>query len=277
MRVKYSFSSRRTGNIENIAKQRQKFPVVVKEMIRTCDIILEVLDARYINETRNLAFEDLVKEKGKKIIYVLNKADLVDIDEKKKEANELHIHPYIFVSCKKRVGSTALRNRIKIEVSRLETGFKRAQVGVIGYPNAGKSSLINFLTGKSAARTASEAGFTKGIQKIKLSKNVLILDTPGIIPAENYGTNREEQSQHATVGARNYDKVENPEFVVSELFETNKDAIEKFYGVSAEGVEEFLEQFGKKKGMLLKGGVVDLDRTARVILKDWQKGNIKAN
>lgn len=275
MRVKYSFSSRRTGNIENIRKQRIKFPKMVGDMIRICDIILEVLDARFINETRNSLLEETIKRNGKKLIYVLNKVDLVDMDAKKEEVKKLGIYPYVFVSCKKRFGSTSLRNRIKIEVSRLETNYDRAQVGVIGYPNAGKSSLINLLTGKNAARTAAEAGFTRGIQKVKLAKGILILDTPGVIPDDNYKPDRESQAQHATVGARNSDKVKDPEFIVYELFENNKGAFKKFYGLDDENTETFLENFGKKKGLLLKGGAIDMDRASRMILKDWQDGKIK--
>jgi ribosome biogenesis GTPase A len=274
MRVKYSFSSRRTGNIENIAKQKEKFPVLVKDMVRVCDILLEVLDARFINETRNIELEESIKNNGKKLIYVLNKSDLADKEEIKKEAEKLKLFPYVLVSCKKRFGSKELRNRIKIEVKKLETNYDRAQVGVIGYPNSGKSSLINFLTGKAAARTASEAGFTKGIQRIRLSSNILVLDTPGIIPDPKYGFQREDFSKHAEVGARTYDKVKNPEFVVHELFEANKMAFKHFYKIDAENSNDFLEIFASSKNLLLKGGVLDLDRGARMILKDWQSGKI---
>lgn len=275
MRVKYSFSSRRTGKIENIAKQKVKFPVMVRNMIKICDVILEVLDARYINETRNVPAEESIKSQGKKIIYVINKMDLVDINEKKMETEALGLFPYVFVSCKKRIGSKELRNRIKIEVKRLSSRYGRAQVGVIGYPNTGKSSLINFLTGKSAARTASEAGFTRGVQRIKLSSDILILDTPGIIPGPNYEFNRETHSQHAQIGARTYDKVRDPEFIVHEIIEREGEKVMKFYGVEAKNSEEFFEEFGKKRGLLLKGGVIDTDRAARIVLKDWQEGKIK--
>jgi ribosome biogenesis GTPase A len=275
MRVKYSFSSRRTGNIENIRKQKVKFPKLVGDMIRTCDIILEVLDARFINDTRNPLLEEAVKRNGKKLIYVLNKSDLVEINEKKKEVKELGIFPYVFVSCKKRAGTRDLRERIKIEVSRLETNYLRAQVGVIGYPNAGKSSLINVLTGKAAARTAAEAGFTRGIQKIRLSKGILILDTPGVIPDSEDKFGREPHAEHAEVGARSYDKVKDPEFIIHNLFMKNPGLMKKYYNIEAENSGEFLERFGKKKGLLLRGGEIDLDRASRLILKDWQKGNIK--
>jgi ribosome biogenesis GTPase A len=77
MRVKYLFSSRLTGHIENMRKQRQKYPDVLLKVIDTSDIILEVLDARFFNEMRNEDIEKMIKSKGKQIIYVLNKSDLV--------------------------------------------------------------------------------------------------------------------------------------------------------------------------------------------------------
>ena len=77
MRVKYTFSSRRTRRIDPHNKHKQEFTALAKEVILVSDIVLEVLDARFIEKTRNKEIENLVLSKGKKIIYVINKSDLL--------------------------------------------------------------------------------------------------------------------------------------------------------------------------------------------------------
>jgi len=269
---------RSARTLENMTKQRGKFPDVLLKVIKISDIILEVLDARFIEETRNQKIEKLITDKGKKIIYVLNKSDLIDVKKLDKELLK-EIYPYAFVSCANRKGVKELRNRIKIESQKVETidDYGRIQVGVIGYPNSGKSSVINLLKGKSSARTGSEAGFTKGIQKLKLTDGILLLDSPGVIPSEKYSQeNQDMMSQHAKINARDYNKVKNPEVVVSAILKEYPTQIEKFYSIKPDGDSEFLiEELGKKLNFLSKGGVVDTDRTARKILRDWQEGKIR--
>lgn len=280
MRVRYSFSSKRTGHLENIDKQRQKYPNIVDDIIKVSDIVIEVLDARFIEDTRNLEIEEAVKMRGKRLIYVLNKIDLVDPEVKKKEMKEKGLYPYVFVSCTTRKGSRELRDKIKIEAKRIdlpEDGMKRVQIGIIGYPNTGKSSLINFLTGTSAAKVGAEAGFTKTMQKIRLTSDILILDTPGVIPAKEYSAQAQEMiSKHAKVSARDATKVKRPDMVIHTLMKEYAKQFEDFYGIKADGNGDVLiEEYGKQKNMLRKGGVVDEDRAARQILTDWQEGKIK--
>jgi len=278
MRVRYSFSSRRTGNIDNIRKQKQKFPNLAKDVIRISDIILEILDSRFIDETRNIELEDMIKRQNKELVYVLNKSDLVDIEEKKKEIKEKKLYPFIFISCKDRKGGGILRDKIKMLVKDLDIGEKqRAQVGIIGYPNTGKSSIINLITGRGSARTASESGFTKGIQKIRLAEGILLLDTPGVIPEKEYSsTKRAAIQKHTKIGVRTYDKVKDPEIIVNSLMQEYPHAIENFYGQNSNAnVEILLESLGRKMNFLKKGNEVDTDRTARLVLKDWQSGKIR--
>lgn len=275
VRIRYSFGSRHTGKIKNIAKQRKEFPEIVNEVIRISDIILEVLDCRFANKTRNLALEECVKWMNKKIIFVLNKADLVEINEIKKNLKK-ELKPFVFVSSKTGYGAKDLRNKIKIEAKRIKLDNKeRVQVGIIGYPNTGKSSLINLLARKGSAKTSKQAGFTKGIQKIRFTKDVLLLDTPGVIPTEEYSTSEEKVLKHTEVGARTFSDVKNPEEVVSYIMKDNLKAIEKFYNVDSSGdSEKLIEEVGKKKNLIRKKGEVDTDRTSRKILRDWQEGKI---
>lgn len=273
MAKQYAFSSSRTGKLKNIKKQKAKFPKIAKDIIRISDVILQILDARFIEETRNLELEKMIKTQGKKIIYIFNKSDLVKV----KKGGWKGLKPYVYVSARNRTGIRELRIKIKAMVKKLDIGWKRAHVGIIGYPNTGKSSLINLLTGKSSAKTGAEAGFTKGMQKIRLTSDILLLDTPGVIPESEYSHTRIEAIQkQAKVGARTIDKIRDPEIVVIELMKKNLKDIEKFYGVSSKGdVDNLIEKVGKKMNFLKKGGVIDEDRTARQIIRDWQTGKIR--
>jgi ribosome biogenesis GTPase A len=279
MRQRYSFSARRTGVIEGTNKHKQAFPKLAREVIRISDIILEVLDARFIEETRNPELEEEIKKRDKFLIYVLNKADLVNLAELKRKTELSNLTPYVLFSCTTAIGRKRLRDIIKINVKKLKVKdkYKKAHVGVIGYPNTGKSSLINLLTGRKSAGTSAQAGFTKGIQKIRFKKDILILDTPGVIPEnENANLNREDLKKETKISTKTYDKVKEPDFIVSRLIVENPGLFEKFYEIDAEGdAEKLIEQLGRRRGLLKKGNEVDIDRTARAILKDWQKGKIR--
>lgn len=276
MRVRYSFSSRRTRTIDPFNDHRTAFPKIAREVIRISDVLLEVLDARFIEKTRNKAIEQEIKKQNKILIYVINKVDLVDINNLKKELEQTDVSSYALISCKVKIGKKNLLEKIKIEVKRLKL-IKRAHVGIIGYPNTGKSSLINFLSGRSSTGTSAESGYTKGIQKIRINQDICLLDTPGVIPeGENSNINRADLVKHTEISVRTYDKVKNPEFVVVSLMKSYPNIIESFYNIDAKGnAEMLLEELGRKKHFLLKGNEVDIDRTARLIIKDWQKGDIR--
>ncbi|MFH1500915.1 MAG: GTPase [archaeon] len=275
VRVRYSFSSRRTRHTKKIKKQRAKFPALALEIVQRSDIILEVLDSRFIADTRNLELEELIKKQGKQIIFVLNKSDLI---EKLNELEIADLDLYVSVSCNNRNGIQILRNRIKIVAKKVEkTEDEKVTVGILGYPNTGKSSLINLLIGKKSAGTGAEPGFTKGIQKLKLSPEIMLLDSPGVIPRKHYSSIRYKFiARHTKVGARSYSKVKDPEMVIDYLVKEYPGKLEAHYQVQTKGDSELLlEELGKKWNILKKGGIVDTDKTARKVLKHWQTGEIK--
>lgn len=280
MGKRYSFSSRRTGRLENIRKQKEKYPLLAEKIVQMSDIVLEVLDSRFIIETRNFEIEKQIKRQNKKIIYVFNKSDLIDYKKLIKKENLL-VSPRIFVSCVSRKGIKELRNKIKVISTKIkepaDNVLNRIVVGVIGYPNTGKSSIINLLAGKKASGTGADAGFTKGIQKVKLTKEVLLLDSPGIIPNKEYSSlGSQAISKHTKLGARSYSQVKEPEIVVSDLMKEFPSVFENFYKIKAKGNSEILiEKLGRQKGFLKKGNQVNDDMTARSIIKDWQEGRIR--
>jgi hypothetical protein len=271
MRKRYSFSTRHSGHIENIRRQKEKYPSLAEKIIQDSDIILEVLDARFIEDTRNKEVEELILKSKKLLFFVINKSDLKKIKRKDLEG----VKPYVLVSCKNRKGTKELRDKIKLFAKKFEK--EKVVVGVIGYPNTGKSSLINLLIGKSSAGVGSDAGFTKGIQKLRLSSGIVLLDSPGVIPKKEYsGIQQSAISKHTKVGARSYSQVREPEMIVADLIKDYSNVLEAYYKIDAKGDSEILlEKLGKKLNFLKKGGEIDFDKTARKILKDWQEGRIE--
>lgn len=308
MRVKFTFSSRKTRKIDPHNKHRQEYPSLAKEVIISSDIVLEILDARFIKETRNFEMENYAREHGKILVFVLNKADLVDHKKIEESAILEDTQPYVFLSCKTHHGRRELRETIKIQAKKFKQAKKKlekdpeesgpehlelhkqgigikkffkigneAHIGIIGYPNVGKSSIINMLTGRGAARTSPKAGFTKGIQKVRLGKGLMLLDTPGVMSDEDAAASQiANLKKHAMIGVRTYDSTKNPEFVVAQIMNEYPGLFELYYKIEANGDSEILlEELGKKRNMLLKGGAVDMDRIARTVLKDWQSGKIR--
>lgn len=277
MHTKSVFSARRRVPSETMNQHRTSFPKLALEVIRISDIVLEILDARFIQETRNLELEKKIIESGKKLVFVINKSDLVDIRTLKKNLDLSDIKPYVIFSCTKEIGRAKLRQRIRIEVRRFKVSHAKAHVGIIGYPNTGKSSIINFLSVRKVASTSSAAGHTKGIQKVRFNKEILILDTPGVI-AEDAATRITAQGlkKESRIGIKTYDQAKEPDFIISELMKDHPNKFEKHYNIKAEGDAEILiEEIGKKHHFLSKGGKIDTMRAARLILKDWQESKIK--
>jgi ribosome biogenesis GTPase A len=260
---------RSAKKLKNIERQKEKYPSITGKIIHDSDIILEILDSRFVNDTRNIEAEKEIIKRNKKIIFVLNKSDIAFPKKKEK------LKPYAIISCKERKGIKNLRDKIK-EISK-KIKKEKVVVGVIGYPNTGKSSLINSLIGKGSAPVSSQAGFTKGMQKLKLSEGIVLIDTPGIIPEKEYSTTKKELIlKYAKVGGKSYSQIKEPELVIAKIMEEHRGVLEKYYNIRAKNnVEILLEELGRKKGLLKKGGEVDEDKTARLILKDWQTGQIK--
>ncbi len=234
----------------------------VNGVLQEAEIIIEVLDARMVEETRNIELENKVERLNRRILYVFNKCDLVN--KKSLEKLKTGLKPSVFISSKDKLGTTILKKKI-LEMSRGNS----VTVGIVGYPNVGKSSLINALSGKGSARTSSESGYTKGMQKIRVDSKILVLDTPGVLPHKE-----KDVLKHSKTGSLSYEKIKDPETAALDLILERKDVIEKYYCVYGDDEDEILEKIAIKLRKLRAGGIPNLDGAARALLKDWQTGKI---
>ncbi len=236
----------------------------VNTVIADADILLEIVDARSIDGTRNAEIENKVRKTGKVLIYVLNKCDLAD--QKELEKIKKSMSPCVFVSCKDYHGIRMLREQILIAGKRL--GIERPRVGVLGYPNMGKSSVINALNGAGKARVSSTSGFTKGAQHIN-ARGFVLIDTPGVIPYLE-----KDAVKHAMTGIMTDSK--DPEGDVLKIMESRPGLIESHYGVPVcDDKDEALEAISRKLGMILKGERADTFKASQRILKELRDGAIK--
>ena len=225
----------------------------VKEIINKSDIILIVQDARIL--FKNKEIEEYCKRKGKKIIYVLNKADLVESEDL------LQLYGDVYVSSRTRKGLRALRRKIK-EIAK-EINKDKIIIGVVGFPNTGKSSLINALRGKHVAATAPKPGKTKGPQLVKLSNRFYLLDSPGVFDIK-------DKELLAILGSYSPEKLENPIKAALKLVDLIKDDVKEQFGVNGKTSEEILNNLAKKWNL-------NLEESARRLLHRWVSGKIKVS
>jgi len=239
----------------------------VKRVIRSSYVVLEVLDARSPDTTRCHKLEGFARRLHKSIVLVVNKTDLVDEADAKATQRRLATDlPCVLVSAKSGKG----RNRLKAHL-RPKAGSD-IRVAVFGYPNVGKSSIINMLTRRGKARTSPEPGFTKGEQWIRMDENILLLDTPGVIPRD------EAAVDLALLGAWDIDKLRDPVPVAWKLIEhltaKHPAVIVHYGGDPSLSTHEVLEAIARSRGRLLQGGEPDVDEMAKILVRDWYRGRI---
>ena len=237
----------------------KNFWKIVNKVIHDSDILIEVLDARFPELSRNEEIEAKIRRLGKTLIYVVNKVDLV---RRHHLQTETVPNPFVIFAAPKRRGLRELRSRIMIEAKRCKK--KDVMVGVLGYPNTGKSSVINALKGRRAAPNSPRSGFTKALMKVRVTNSIRMLDTPGVFPFSE-----KDEVKHSLLGARNPEKLQYPEDAAEVILSKYADMVTEQYQCAA-NLEALAERWGKKK----KGGVLDLKGAAIKVLHEWQTGKL---
>eukprot|EP00004_Rigifila_ramosa_P019863 TRINITY_DN5107_c0_g1_i1.p1 TRINITY_DN5107_c0_g1~~TRINITY_DN5107_c0_g1_i1.p1 ORF type:complete len:603 (-),score=177.69 TRINITY_DN5107_c0_g1_i1:12-1790(-) len=273
-----------------------------KKLTEQADVILEVLDARDPIGCRSKAVEEAIMRRypDKRFILVLNKIDLVPKENAEQWLSFFRqdLPTVLFKSStqsqKNHLGQSAtkatqaredqLDSKECIGASALITILKNycrnkniktaIRVGVIGFPNVGKSSIINSLMRQRAVQAGSTPGLTKNLQEVHLDKHIILLDSPGIVFSAK-GT-----SVDADIILRNCVNVN----AIADLHAPIIKIIERcgaeqlmlLYELPAfSSVAEFLLHIAHKRHMLLKGGIADLDGAAKSVLHDWNGGKIR--
>jgi ribosome biogenesis GTPase A len=236
---------------------------LVNKVLNESDLVLLIIDARLPELTRHREIEVKIKEREKKLLYVINKSDL--ITKERMELIKKEFIPSVFVSSKKRLGGTILFKKI-MEITKGEPGI----IGVLGFPNVGKSSVINMLKGQKSASVSPRAGHTRGIQFVRAKGKLKLIDTPGVLPFDE-----KDLLNQVIIGSKNPEHLKDPAYFAMELIQRYPDMFEKHYDNKYEGdAYEYLEELASKKNVLIKGGEPDVPRMARQLLYDWQRGKV---
>ncbi|ESR65156.1 nuclear/nucleolar GTPase 2 [Citrus sinensis] len=245
------------------------------KVIDSSDVVVQVLDARDPQGTRCHHLERHLKEhcKHKHMILLLNKCDLVPAWATKgwlrvlsKEYPSLAFH----ASINKSFGKGSLLSVLR-QFARLKSDKQAISVGFVGYPNVGKSSVINTLRTKNVCKVAPIPGETKVWQYITLTKRIFLIDCPGVVYQ-----NKDSETDIVLKGVVRVTNLEDAAEHIGEVLKrVKKEHLKRAYKIK-DWVDEndFLLQLCKSTGKLLRGGEPDFMTAAKMILHDWQRGKI---
>ncbi|NWQ89062.1 NOG2 protein, partial [Burhinus bistriatus] len=245
------------------------------KVIDSSDVVVQVLDARDPMGTRSPHVESYLKKEKhwKHLIFVLNKCDLVPTWATKRwvavlsqEYPTLAFH----ASLTNPFGKGAFIQLLR-QFGKLHSDKKQISVGFIGYPNVGKSSVINTLRSKKVCNVAPIAGETKVWQYITLMRRIFLIDCPGVVYPSG-----DTETDIVLKGVVQVEKIKSPEDHISAVLERAKpEYIRKTYKIESwKDTEDFLEKLASRTGKLLKGGEPDLQTVSKMVLNDWQRGRI---
>ncbi|MBH5316663.1 ribosome biogenesis GTPase YlqF [Paenibacillus sp. GSMTC-2017] len=262
----------------------------IQDKLKLIDITIELLDARVPISSRNPMVDEILH--GKPRLIVLNKSDLADPKTTEKWmtyfAHEGHECIAVDSQTGTKVGEIPLKAKeiLHEKINRqISKGINpRAVRGlIVGIPNVGKSTLINRLAGRNIAITGDRPGVTKGQQWIKVGTEMELLDTPGILWPKF-----EDQLvgyRLAMTGAireqiLNVDEI--AYFAVKELADRYWPALQERYDLETppsdiednQEIVRIMEDIGRRRGCLIGGGRVDLEKASGIILRDLRAGKL---
>lgn len=256
---------------------------LIQENLSLVDLVIELLDARIPSSSQNPMLREIIS--GKPRLIVLGKADLAAknfTDAWLQHFREKNL-PAVAVDA---VKGSGVKNLISLAKSLAESKTHKlskhgakpraARVMIVGIPNVGKSSLINRLAGMNHVKIENRPGVTRAKQWIKISDGLDLLDMPGILYPKF------DDAEVALKLAWTYaisDEIHDLEPTTCKLLET---LAEKFpaglverYKIELNGDgQNLLNQIGIKRGCLRKGGLLDTEKTLRLVLSDFRSGKL---
>lgn len=253
---------------------------MILQELKLVDLVYEMVDARIPESSRNPDIDELLIRKPR--ILLLNKADLAD-----PAGNAAWIRHFqakgvpavaLEVPTKKGFGELFAKTEELMAHKRSHEAAKgikntRTRVMVAGIPNVGKSSLINRITERKSAKTGNKPGVTKSKQWIKAQNYTELLDTPGVLWPK---LGDEKTALHLAFTGAITDRILDVETLGYKLLE---EGITKGfpgmiarYGEPAGGALGYLEQIGRARGYLVRGGEVDYEKTGQLILDEFRGG-----
>ena len=266
----------------HMAKARRE----IEESIKLVDVVIEIVDARIPKSSRNPVLNEIIS--GKPRVIVLNKADLANRNETKewiehfKKYNQVAIE----VNSNQGIGVKDVVNATYDFMSEmLKKKEKKGQVGasvkamIVGIPNVGKSTFINKIAGKSTAATGNKPGVTKKNQWVRLNDKIQLLDTPGVLwPKFEDEITARHLAYIGTIKDTILDVEELALHLIEELLVCDKEKLFERYKISDdfeyEMPVEVMEEIGRKRGCLVRGGEIDYTKVANILLDEFRCGKI---
>ncbi len=257
---------------------------LISEQINLIDIVYEVIDARMPLSSKIIDINEYTHDKPKNLI--MSKIDLCDMKETKKwieyyKQKGYHILPMNLegnINIKPLISLT--EEVLKEHNQKRETkGMikRKARVLVVGIPNVGKSTLINRLAGKKVTNIGNKPGVTKNLNWIRVNDNIELLDSPGILWPRLEQTNAFNLATFTAIREEILPLYDVTEYILKTLEKYYPNILKARYGIETlnDDIIIDLEDIGKKRGCLIKGGEVDYDKVMSLIMNDIKNGYIK--
>lgn len=253
---------------------------MIKENLKACDLVVELVDSRIPVSSRNPVIDELIGDK--KRIIVLAKADLADEKSTRewKEYFEAQGHRTLALNLQTGDNIKLLYKALDQEqaIRDEQKSIRRPlRLMIVGVPNVGKSSLINRLTAKKTARTGDRPGVTTGKQWVTLKNGMQLLDTPGILWPKF--EDRLVGLNLAFCGSIKDDilGVEDLAFeLIGVLSREYPEVLMNRYNLDeiSEQTIENMDAIALKRGFIMSGRRIDYERTGRTVLDEFRGGKL---